>query len=199
MPRRKLFPIILAAGSSRRLGFPKALGKFGGRTALSIAIQNCAGLGRPIVVLGHAAKQILPAVLRGVRVVVHRGWQAGQLSSLRAGLKLVPRSSPFLLYPVDYPLLTRVLVRRLVAVFLRRRAGEEIVLPVNRRRRGHPVIFSHATRSEFTKAGSAREVVEKDRVRVREVQVHTAAIWKDFDTPNAYRRRVFELKGLSRL
>ena len=196
---RIVSPIILAAGSARRLGFPQALAKFGDRTALSIAIENCAGLGSPIVVLGHAARRILPAVPRGARVVVHRGWQAGQLSSLRAGLKLVPRKSPFILYPVDYPLLTRRLVHRLVAAFRRRRDGEEIVLPVNRRRRGHPVIFSHAIRSEFTWARSAREVVEKDRFRVREVQVNTPAIWKGFGTPSAYRRRLSETQRVGRL
>jgi len=104
-----------------------------------------------------------------------------------------------MLYPVDYPLLTRRLVHRLVAAFRRRRAGEEIVLPVNRRRRGHPVIFSHAIRSELTGARSAREVVEKDRFRVREVQVNTPAIWKDFDTPSAYRRRLSETQRVGRL
>jgi len=192
-------PIILAAGRCPGLGFPQALARFGERTAVSIAIDNCGALGRPIVVLGHAARQILPFVPRGVGVVVHRGWQAGQLSSLRAGLQRVPKGSPFLLYPVDYPLLTRRLVQRLVHAFLRRRAGKEIALPVNRGRRGHPVVFSPAVRREFARTRSAREIVEKDRLRVKEVQVNTAAIWKDFDTPDAYRRRLLELQRGGRL
>ena len=183
-----MIPIILAAGSAERLGFPQALARFGDRSALNIAVNNCAGLGKPVVVLGYAVRRILPAVPRGVKVVVHRGWRAGQMSSLRAGLRMVPKRGSFLLYPVDYPLLTKSLIRRIVSAFQRLPAGHAIVVPVYRGRKGHPVIFSPAIRSELAHATSAREVVEKDLGRVKAVQVSTPAIWQDFDTPAAYQR-----------
>ena len=192
---RRVIPIILAAGSARRLGFPQALAKFGDLSALDIAVNNCAGLGKPVVVLGHAVERILPAVPHGVKVVVHRGWRAGQLSSLRAGLRLMPKHSSFLLYPVDYPLLTRRLIRRLVTAFQRRKAGLTIVVPVYRKRKGHPVLFSWTIRREFAHASSAREVVEKDLGRVKEVQIGTPAIWQDFDTLSAYHRRLSETEN----
>jgi len=185
---RRVIPIILAAGSAERLGFPQALARFGDLSALNIAVNNCAGLGKPVVVLGHAVRRILPAVPRGVKVVVHRGWRAGQMSSLRVGLRMVPKRGSFLLYPVDYPLLTGRLIRQLVSAFQRRPAGHAIVVPVFRGRKGHPVLFSPAIRSELVHAHSAREVVEKDLGRVKAVQVSTPAIWQDFDTPAAYQR-----------
>jgi CTP:molybdopterin cytidylyltransferase MocA len=184
----RIFPVLLAAGSSVRLGFPKPLARFGGKTALEIAVANCAGLRPPVVVLGDQAGRILPGVPRGARVVIHRRWRAGQLSSLLAGLRQVPRGADFLVYPVDHPLLTRGLVKRLVAGFLRRGRRQKIVLPRRGRRVGHPVVFSAALRGELLRARTAREVVYRDRERIEYVRVRSAAIREDFDTPASYRR-----------
>jgi CTP:molybdopterin cytidylyltransferase MocA len=170
------------------LGFPKALARFGERSALEIALENCAGLATPVVVLGHQATRVHAAVPRKARVVVHRGWRSGQLSSLRAGLRRMRPGSPFLLYPVDYPLLTPSVIRRLVAAFRRRSARHMIIVPAFRSRAGHPVIFSPAVRAELIRARTAREVVKKDAGRVKFVPVGTAAIEQDFDTPASYRR-----------
>lgn len=183
-----IVPVILAAGRAPRLKFPQPLAQFVDRTALEIAVENCAGLATPIVVLGYQAARVRPAVPRGARVVVHRGWRSGQLGSLRAGLRRVPRDASFLMYPVDYPLLTSWVIRRLVAAFRRRRARETIVVPTFRGRAGHPVIFSPAVRGELAEARTACEVVEKDARRVKFVPVGTAAIEQDFDTPAAYHR-----------
>lgn len=186
--KQPIFPIILAAGRAPRLGFPQALARFGHRTAIEIAVENCAGLAPPIVVLGHSAALVRARVPAGAQVVVHRRWRSGQLSSLRAGLRRVPRGAAFLLYPVDHPLLTAQVIRRLVAGFRRQRARRFIVAPVFRGRAGHPVIFSPAVRAELIQARTAREVVEKDPRRVNLVPVRTAAVCVDFNTPAAYRR-----------
>src|SRR5258708_5149532 len=67
MRKRDLVPILLAAGSSDRLGFPRPLARFGNKTALEIAVENCAGLARPVVVLGNDAGEIRKGVPRGAR------------------------------------------------------------------------------------------------------------------------------------
>jgi CTP:molybdopterin cytidylyltransferase MocA len=186
--RARIVPIILAAGAAPRLGFPQALARFGGRTAIEIAVRNCAEIGAPIVVLGWFAWRVRAAVPRGARVVVHSGWRAGQLSSLRAGLRRVPRGAAFMLYPVDYPLLMPKVIRRLAAGFQRKRTHQTIVVPVFRGRAGHPVIFSSTLRSELARASNAREVVLKDPRRVKLVPVATSAIWHDFDSLRSYYR-----------
>ena len=188
-----IHPIILAAGKAPRLRLPQALAVFGERTALEIAVENCKGLVAPIVVLGHDAARVRRKVPRDARAVVHRGWRSGQLSSLRAGLRLVPRGAAFLLYPVDYPLLTARIIRRLVAGFRRTRAGQTIVMPVFRGRRGHPVIFSAVVRGELLQARTARDVVDKEPGRVKYIAVDTPAISMDFDSPTSYRacKRIF--------
>lgn len=192
-----IVPIILAAGPARSKAgrsagkdFLKPLARFGEKTAVQIAVENCAGLARPVVVLGHQAARVRRAVPRGATVVVNRRWRTGQLGSLLAGLRRVPPGSAFMLYPVDYALLTRADIQRLLRAFRARRAGQEIVAPLFRGRSGHPVLFSSGVRAELRRARTAKEVVFRDRSRLRLAPAGTSAIWLDFRTPTAYRRRL---------
>ncbi len=179
------FPIILAAGPAPRLDMPHAMARFGQRTALEIAVSNSrrAGLAAPIVVLGYEAARVQRAVPQGTRVVVNRRWRSGMLGSIRAALRHVPHDAPFLLYPVDLPLLTPAILRRLLRVFAQRSPKQTIVSPVHRGRAGHPVIFAGKLRRELARARTAREVVERDPSRVRWVRVASRAIYADFETP----------------
>ena len=140
MNRTRVFPIILAGGDSSHLGYPKPLALFEGRTALELAVESCSGWETPIVVLGHRAAEIRSHVPAGARMVINREWRKGQLSSLLAGLRAVPRGAAFLLYPVDQPLLTGSLVMRLVRAFEKRGPGKLIVMPRKAKRSGHPIL-----------------------------------------------------------
>src|SRR5260370_16393960 len=101
----KIIPIILAAGSSQALPFPKALAPFGRKTALEIAVENCSFLGRSLVVLGSDVKRILPRMRKSSEVVINRRWREGQLSSLQAALNSIGSDAAFLFYPVDHVLI----------------------------------------------------------------------------------------------
>jgi len=176
------------------MGFPKALACFGRKTALAIALENCAGLAQPIVVASPTLAKLLAGAVAALherrysRLVVHRRGSRGQLGSLLAGLRLVPAETAFMIYAVDYPLLTAAVVRRLVEAFKTRLARQSIVLPRYRGRAGHPVIFAPELRRELDCAESARAVIYRDPRRVKFVTVRDASITKDFDTPAAYRR-----------
>ena len=175
-------PIILAAGASPRLGFPKALARCGGRTAIEIALENCSALAAPVLVLGSDAEQVRAALPSGACIVVNQEWRAGQLSSLLAGLEQVPAASDFMLYLVDYPLLTPAVMAQIVEGFEQRAPEQSIAAPIFRRRGGHPVIFAAQLRCELQRAGSARDVVYRDAARVKYVPVGTDAIWRDLES-----------------
>jgi CTP:molybdopterin cytidylyltransferase MocA len=187
MKPRDIVPILLAAGSSHLLGAPRPLARFGRRSALQIALANCRGLARPILVLGCDASIIRPRVPRGVRIVLNRRWRSGgQLSSLLAALRHVPSSSAFLLYPIDLPLLQPHTIQTLVRAFLTRQPHQQIVLPRHGRETGHPILVSAALRSEFQSAPTARHVIYKNKRRILQLPVPTTSIFTDFSTPDSY-------------
>jgi molybdenum cofactor cytidylyltransferase len=186
--RAKIVPIILAAGSSKNLGKPKALARFGDKTAVVIAVENCLNLGHPIVVLGCDAERVRPAIPSMAQVVLNERWREGQLSSLLRAMDRVPPTAAVLIYPVDHPLLQESTVKQLVREFGKRSEREEIIMPRHRGRYGHPIILSAALRDELSRAMIAREVVYRCKERIRVFEAKTSAIYEDFDTPETYQQ-----------
>jgi molybdenum cofactor cytidylyltransferase len=81
--------IVLAAGSSRRMGSPKQLLDVDGRPLLELVVghANASRLDDVIVVLGGAADEIQRRVDLGrARVLINPDHESGMASSLRAGL-----------------------------------------------------------------------------------------------------------------
>jgi CTP:molybdopterin cytidylyltransferase MocA len=191
----KIIPIILAAGSSPSLLFPKALAPFGSKTALQIAVGNCSLLSGTVVVLGSDAERIAPHVPKSVHVVRNRKWREGQLSSLQLALRNISGTAAFLIYPVDHPLLTRDTITQLVLAFRERSASQEIVMPRHRNAYGHPVIVSSVVRQEFFEAQTAREVVYRVPERLRILNVRTSSIFQDFNSQESYERCVRKFKS----
>ena len=76
-----IVPIILAAGASSRMGRPKALCDFDGRTCIELVLDACrqASLAPPIVVLGFQAATIRRRVRFGnATVVMNESAERGQ-------------------------------------------------------------------------------------------------------------------------
>jgi CTP:molybdopterin cytidylyltransferase MocA len=178
-----IYPIILAAGKWTRAGFTQAEAMAARKIGLRMAVENCASLARPIVVLGCAAAALRGEVRSRARVVVNQSWRAGQLRSMLAGLRCVPRHAPFLLYPANLVFLTPRLVERMAVAFIQRARHHEILMPRFRGSPGHPVIFSAKVRNELQHAQTAREVVYRDPARVFYLPAATDAIWRDLQTP----------------
>ena len=92
MVKRNIASIILAAGSSSRLGFPKQLLVYNGATFIenSIKVAQEAGCTPIVVVVGANSEKIIP-VLEGypVHVVINEDWQKGMGSSIVNGLNVI--------------------------------------------------------------------------------------------------------------
>jgi CTP:molybdopterin cytidylyltransferase MocA len=184
-------PIILAVDANG--GFSRAQARFGGRTALQIATDNSAGLGPAVVVTDPITFRSIVELdprLEGIRDLACVSGRNGQIGSIVEGLKYVPESAAFMIYPVDYPLLKRPLIQHLVEAFQTRLPHQKVVTPVHRGRSGHPVILAPEMRAEIMQAASARDVVYRDPARLRRVDVRTSSIWQDFDNEASYRRRL---------
>ncbi len=88
--------ILLAAGASRRLGQPKQLVVFEGKTLLRRAAEAaCLACERVFVVLGAAGNLMLPELEDlPVRVLQNEDWAEGLASSIRLGLAAAKREVP---------------------------------------------------------------------------------------------------------
>ncbi len=143
MKRTPITPVVLAAGDSVRMGYPKALLPIGADTFLTriLATLEDAKLADSVVVLGTQAARIEPQLSgRTARVVINPNPAEGQLSSVRIALGEVdPSSEGCLIWPVDQPAISVGLVRSLVRLFTT--SGALLALPLCREMRGHPAIF----------------------------------------------------------
>ena len=81
--------VILAAGASTRLGKPKQLLQYQGKTLLAHAINEATNSNADaiVVILGKNADLFKKEVdEKKVRVAVNSSWEEGMASSLRLGL-----------------------------------------------------------------------------------------------------------------
>src|SRR5262249_768807 len=106
----RIAAIVLAAGESRRMGFPKALLPIQGRTFVEHIVGRLTAtrVDGIYVVLGAHRERILAAVdVTHAQVVVNHDWELGQLSSLQAGLRALPHGEydAAIMALVDHPLI----------------------------------------------------------------------------------------------
>ncbi|HBA83898.1 MAG TPA: molybdopterin-guanine dinucleotide biosynthesis protein MobA [Verrucomicrobia bacterium] len=95
--------IVLAAGASSRMGFPKALLKTADDVPLAlrqIHLLQKAGCFRALVVLGCDADRIR-AELPEVETATNPDWPEGRFGSIVAGLQAAREADGILLLPVD--------------------------------------------------------------------------------------------------
>lgn len=91
-----VYAVILAAGASSRLGSPKQLLEWRGRTLLEATLDSACSLlpGRVMVVLGASAEKIQEKVaLDRVKVVINPNWQSGISSTIRIGIEALPENA----------------------------------------------------------------------------------------------------------
>jgi molybdenum cofactor cytidylyltransferase len=186
----RIVPLILAAGGSTRMGRPKALLDFDGRTCLELALDAMAGLATPVVVLGPNRAELEARVdLSAARVAVNPDVSSGQTASLKAGLALLdPAADGFLFQPVDCPLVTRRDVARLVDAF-RAQPSKDVFVPSHALRRGHPILCRRGIAREILElppGTPARAALFGRPERLVHVLFDEAYILMDMDTPEDY-------------
>jgi molybdenum cofactor cytidylyltransferase len=176
--------IVLAAGKSERMGSPKALLTYRGRTFLEniLAAISKSSIENPVVVVGHHRNEIA-AQLNLPNLIFNPNYEQGMITSFQAGIRaLLPGTSGALLFLVDHPVVEVSTIELLIA----RYAPNRIVVPVFEGRRGHPVLFSSEVLQEILDLPSsqgANIVVRKDPGRIVEVRVDTPGVLVDVDTP----------------
>jgi molybdenum cofactor cytidylyltransferase len=146
-----LSAVVLAAGGSVRFGSPKQLAPWQGQPLLRhVVLQALAAPVQEIVVVLGAYYEETAAVLAGlpVTLVYNPDWEAGQSTSVRAGLRAcAPQTQGVLFILGDQPHLPADLLQTLVATH--RRTLATIVAPRHEGRRGNPMLFDRRCFTEL--------------------------------------------------
>jgi CTP:molybdopterin cytidylyltransferase MocA len=179
--------LILAAGEGRRFGATKQLAELRGRPLLEYALAAIAGISPRVVVLGHAADEIVAAVdLHGARPVVCEDWASGQAASLRCGLAALEGCDAVVVVLGDQPGITAAAIEAVVAAA----GAEDAVRATYDGTPGHPVLLR---RPLLERAGELegdtgfRELLAD--ATVREVEAGGLADPADIDTREELARR----------
>ena len=180
--------IILAAGESRRMGYPKPLLKIDGQTFIErIAESMLAVVPRLVIVLGAHGDRVRAAIPRDERIVIveNPNYSRGQLSSLKVGLSAIqPDSAGALVHLGDHPMVRVETFQAIVDSY--NQLDKPIVIARHAGHRGHPVIFDRAIFAELQSAPEeegARHVVNADASRIAYVDSDDPGVNLDLDTP----------------
>jgi molybdenum cofactor cytidylyltransferase len=199
--------VILAAGSSTRMGRDKALlpwppvaeGTPAANTFLGATIdllQAYADL--VIVVAGKNEAAIEPvAYAHGAFIAVNRQPERGQFSSLQTGMhEVLSRGrDAALIALIDHPPVLPITVEKLRDVFLNSGPDVWAVIPEVQRgeelEHGHPILVGREMIELFLRApvdSTARDIEHRYQQHIRYLPVDDARVATNIDTPEDYER-----------
>jgi molybdenum cofactor cytidylyltransferase len=178
--------VLLAAGTSSRMGTNKLLLPWGGRAVIArvAGAAVAAGLNPLFVVVGHEADRVR-AALAGLPVtfVPNPGYAAGIVGSLRTGMAAVPDDVPATITLLgDMPLVTPAMIAELVA---RARAGADLVVSSYGGELAPPFLYGSRFYPELRTLdgeGCGKKVIKRHRAEAVEVAWPASAV-RDLDEP----------------
>lgn len=196
----RIVAIVLAAGSSTRLGRPKQVLDLTGKPVICHVVERtlAAGLDEVIVVTGGAGEAVAAALAEhSVRIVPNPIYRDGQSTSLVAGLRAVIDDvsvDAIVVLLGDQP---GVDPDDIAGVAVRRRAAlspiPPIVMTAYGDTRSHPILFGREVFPELlaiTGDQGGRDVIRAYAVDVAIIPSALADPPLDLDTEDAYRTLV---------
>jgi len=141
--------ILLAAGGSLRMGQPKQLLLYKGKTLLRYSLEEAlSSNAKPVVVILGAYSNSLQKEISGypIHEVINAQWQEGMASSIRSGIKAITEINSLvegvILLVCDQPFITTSLLNNLIEAH--QTSGKGIVACSYDNTFGPPVFFHHS-------------------------------------------------------
>jgi molybdenum cofactor cytidylyltransferase len=184
--------VLLAAGTSSRMGCNKMLFELGGESVLRGAARRAlaGGLSPLLVVLGHQAERARQE-LDGLacQVVINPEYDQGITASLKAGVSaLPPAAAAAVVLLADMPLVSAEMIAEMVTRY--RATGAPLVISDYGGVTAPPMLYDRGLFGELrqmTAGGCGRQVVKRHRTEAQ-VLSWPAATLADLDVPEDYAR-----------
>ena len=190
--------VVLAAGSSSRMGSPKQILRYRGQSLLRRAALAALGAGcRPVVVVTGANAELSRRELGGldVREVLNPGWETGMASSIRAGMEgLVGADADacaVVLMLCDQPHVNADVISGLIAAH--RATGKSVVASTYGVSFGVPALFGRTLFAELVQlegAAGAKQVIKRYAAEAHFLPFPGGEV--DVDTPYDFSRLTAE-------
>ncbi len=183
--------IILAAGSSTRMGTQKLLMPYNNSTMIETVIDNVldSKIDKVMVVLGADSDEITRVIgQKPVEYCHNQQPKKGMLSSVICGFKALPENAnAALVYLGDQPNIPPAITNTIIEAYNGDLHG--IVIPVHDHRRGHPLLVDLKYRRDIFKLDldkGLRSLMHLFPEDVLEVDVDEPGILVDIDTREDY-------------
>jgi molybdenum cofactor cytidylyltransferase len=190
--------LLLAAGSSSRMGKPKQLLPWGSTTLIEHQIQILVKTGYPVnVILGFGSDIIIPLIKKyPVNIFSNDKWENGIGSSVSAGITQVirkfPKAAGVLISLLDQPLLTTDYFENMLGSY-KPGAHKILVSQSVSGWRGVPALFDKYYFKDLLKLKDdegAKKIIQRFEKNI--IVVEGGKILEDMDTPESYKRMLSE-------
>ena len=203
--------VILAAGLSSRMNAFKPLLPVDGRPAIEGLIETAkaAGLNDITVVTGHNREKLTQMLAAcGASEAYNEDYESGMFSSIQTGLAKARQSGKggYLLMPVDCPLISVSVLRKVMDSVLAEETGEAgceaFAVAVFEGKKGHPLYIPSGRVDEILASdgqGGLAAITDRYAEDMLRVETGEEGCLLDMDTPEGYEDiRKFVAKGFAR-
>jgi molybdenum cofactor cytidylyltransferase len=188
--------ILLAAGSSGRLGSPKQLLLYKNKNLLQYLVDEAtaSSSNTVIVVLGAGSEEIASKIqAKDIHIVFNKDWKEGMASSIRCGIlelqKINPATTAVILMTCDQPFVSTALLNKLITTH--QLTNKLIVTSTYDNTTGPPALFQQALFPELLQLqgdAGARVIVQQYAAQLGTVSFPEGNI--DIDTAMDYEHLV---------
>jgi len=186
--------LLLAAGSSSRMGQAKQLLPWGEQALIEHQIQTLLKTDHPVnVIIGSNFEIVLPVIEQlPVNIVINSDWESGMGSSISFGICQIiqkfPESDGVLITLLDQPLLTATYFQKMLGAF---QSGSQQILVSQSSSgwTGVPVLFDQCYFKELTGLKNdegAKKIVKRHEKKV--ILLDGGELLVDMDTMQTYQQ-----------
>ena len=188
--------VVLAAGSSSRMGEAKQLLPLADSTVLERTLRNlnAADVDEVVLVLGSSAETIRQTIadspMKNLRILVNTEYGQGMATSLRAGLAALDKNiDAALIVLADQPFIRPETFDRIMDQY--RRSDAQIVIPMFQGLRGNPVLLDRSVFDEVIALQGdigCRAIFGNHLDGILKVEVDDIGVLLDIDSKDDYER-----------